>query len=203
MELTELQQDALTEMFNLGVGRAAASLSQIVSDEILLTAPEVHIISEQDAKQELGNSGMHRCSSVSQKFSGPFEANAMLVFPENNALEIVSLMMGQHISPDELAEYEQETMCEVGNIILNACISALADLFHTEFQSTLPVHCFGDLLTLSLTNAENQSTILLVKVDLIISQKQVHGHILFLLSIDSFRSLLDSVDRYLAEHGLA
>lgn len=202
MELSELQIDALGEMFNVGVGRAAASLSQIVNNEVLMSAPEVRVISPEEARKELAGTGMRRCSSVSQTFSGPFDAKALLIFPENNALEIVSLMMGQHIAPDELAEYEQETMCEVGNIILNACISALADLFGTEFQSTLPVHCFGDFQTIALGNAQNQPVILLIQVDLIISKKQVQGHILFLLSVSSLKSLVESVDRYLAGHGL-
>lgn len=202
MELSEQQQDALEEMFNLGVGRAAASLSQIVNEEILLTAPQVRIISIEDAKTELGSSGTSRCSSVSQTFTGPFDAHALLVFPETNALEIVSLMIGQHIKPDELAEFEQEAMCEVGNIILNACISALADLFGTEFRSTLPSHSFDDFQSITLGGAHDQTVILLIQVDLIISKQQINGHILLLLSISSLNSLIESVDRYLAAHGL-
>lgn len=202
MKISELQQDALGEMFNLGVGRAASSLSLIVNDEILLSAPQVRVISIEDAKKELGSTGMSRCSSVSQNFSGPFDTHALLIFPETNALEIVSLMIGQHIKPDELAEFEQEAMCEVGNIILNACISALADLFGTEFQSTLPVHSFDDYQSLALGGPHDETIILLIQVDLIISKQQIHGHILLLLSVSSLNSLIESVDRYLAAHGL-
>lgn len=202
MEISELQQDALSEMFNLGVGRAASSLSQIVNEEILLTAPQVRIIRIEDAKKELGSTGMNRCSSVSQVFTGNFDTHALLVFPEANALEIVSLMIGQHIKPDELAEFEQEAMCEVGNIILNACISALADLFGTEFQSTLPVHSFDDLQSLALGGPDNQTIILLIQVDLIISKQQINGHILLLLSVSSLNSLIESVDTYLVKNKL-
>jgi chemotaxis protein CheY-P-specific phosphatase CheC len=38
MDLNELQRDALGEIFNIGVGRAASSLSQIVNDTVLLSA---------------------------------------------------------------------------------------------------------------------------------------------------------------------
>ena len=37
--LNELQLDALGEIFNIGVGRAASSLSLIVNDAVQLTAP--------------------------------------------------------------------------------------------------------------------------------------------------------------------
>jgi chemotaxis protein CheC len=201
--ISELQRDALGEIFNLGVGRAAASLSQIVNDEVLLTAPEVRVISPAEVLNELSVNGSTRCSSVSQTFSGPFDANALLIFPENNALKIVGLMMGQYIPPDQLAEYEQETMCEVGNIILNACISALADMFGAEFESTLPVHRFGDYQSINLTDSTDRQVILLIQVDLIISSQKIYGHILYLLSVSSLNSLIASVDRYLKAHGLA
>ena len=203
MTPSDLHLDALGEIFNIGVGRAANSLSQIVNDEVLLTAPDVRIISPEEVLRELTASGSSRCSSVSQTFSGPFDANAMLIFPENNALKIVGLMMGQYVPPEQLAEYEQETMCEVGNIILNACISALADMFGAEFHSTLPEHRFGDYQSINLTDGEDRPVILLIQVDLIISSQKIYGHILYLLSVSSLNSLVASVDRYLAGHGLA
>lgn len=202
--LNELQRDALGEMFNVGVGRAAASLSQIVQEEILLSAPVVRLMSVAEAGSELGQADLTKYSSVSQIFTGPFEARALLIFPEINALEIVSLMIGQHIAPDELSEFQQETMCEVGNIILNACISALGDLFGTEFSSTLPVHCYGDYKTLAIgEQTDEQTVLLLIQVDLVISKRQTNGHILFLLSVNSLNSLLACIDRYLSGHGIA
>ncbi|MCX7627426.1 MAG: response regulator [Methylophilaceae bacterium] len=203
MQFCEIQLDALAEIFNIGVGRAAASLSQIVQDEVLLSAPEIRIISAAQTKQMLENHEMPRLSSVSQLFSGPFEANALLIFPESKALEIVGLMLGQHVTPEELAEFEQETLCEIGNIILNACISALADSFDLEFHSALPVHRFGDFHSLPLYQAIHEDVaILLVQVDLIISQRQIQGHILFLMSVDSLDRLAECVDRYLAKNNL-
>jgi chemotaxis protein CheC len=136
-QLTELQCDALGEIFNIGVGRAASSLSQIVNDEVLLSAPAVLVVPREKAAELLLGKEFRQFSSVSQNFSGPFDAQAMLIFPEVNALEIVRLMVGPHMSIEELSEFEQEAMCEVGNIILNACMSSLADLPH-QFDSTYP-----------------------------------------------------------------
>ncbi len=203
VELSELQRDALGEMFNIGVGRAASSLSRMVREEVLLSAPEVGLYHPEEAVQALFGSGQRKLSSVSQVFSGPFEAKAMLVFPDANALEIVRLMVGEHLSIEELTEFEQEAMCEVGNIILNACISALADHFHLEFNSTLPQHCFGDVHSLVLVPEGTEHVVLVLQVDLNIAQKQVQGHIVILLSVNSLCALLECVDRFLAEQGLA
>lgn len=203
MSLNELQRDALGEIFNIGVGRAAASLSQIVSDEVLLSAPEVMVVHREQAAKVLLGAELNQFSTVSQNFSGPFDSQAMLVFPESNALEIVRLMVGPHMSIEELSEFEQEAMCEIGNIILNACMSSLADIFHIRFESTLPLHRFGDTYNLPILDGDEEQMVLLLQVDMIISQQRIQGHILFLLSVPSMSALLEHIDRYLSAQGLA
>ena len=45
----DLQQDVINEWLNLGMGHAAASLSQMVGDEVLLSVPTVKFCSRQVA----------------------------------------------------------------------------------------------------------------------------------------------------------
>lgn len=204
MEVTDLQRDALGEIFNIGVGRAAASLSLIVNDEIELSAPTVLLLSPAEVHQALSGAEFTRLSLVAQDFSGPFDARAMLIFPEKNALAIVGHMLGESVAPEQLSEFEQEALCEVGNIILNACISALADMFGIEFEGTLPQHQIADLRTLDLFGVRGTQTplILVVQVNLTIRQECIHGHLLFLLSVTSLQGLLDCIDQFLAEQGV-
>ncbi len=202
--LNELQLDALGEIFNIGVGRAASSLSLIVNDAVQLTAPSVALVHRDQAASILRGAELEQFSTVSQTFSGPFDAQAILVFPESNALEIVRLMVGPHMSIEELSEFEQEAMCEIGNIILNACMSSLADIFHVSFDSTLPLHRFGNTDNLPILDGDaDGQMVLLLQVDMVISQQRIQGHILFLLSVASMSSLLACLGRYLDEQGLA
>ena len=62
--LNELQLDALGEIFNIGVGRAASSLSLIVSDEVLLSAPRVQIVHREQAAEILGRSALIKFSTA-------------------------------------------------------------------------------------------------------------------------------------------
>ncbi len=201
--ISELQRDALGEIFNIGVGRAASSLSQIVNDEILITAPEVHLLSPTEATAMVVGEQSHKCSTVSQTFTGPFVARAVLVFPENNALEIIRLMIGEHLTLDELSEFEQEAMSEVGNIILNATFSAVADMVGIELQGSLPDHRFGDARALLMEDCKEESVILVIQANLMIRKQQIEGHIVFVLSVRSLHHLLEAVDRYLSGEGIA
>lgn len=203
-EVGELQRDALAEIFNIGVGRAAASLSQIVRDEVELSAPQVLFLRPEEVRARLFSSELDRLSLVSQDFNGPFDARAMLVFQEKNALVIVSHMLDGMVDPEHLSEFEQEAMCEVGNIILNACISALADLLGIAFEGSLPHYRYAERRTLDLLGEvqEQAPVILLVQVDLRIRKQSIDGHMLFLLSVTSLHALLDSIDRFLARQGI-
>ncbi len=202
LELNEMQRDALGELFNLGVGRAANSLSLIVRDEVELTAPAVSLVAPEEVAETLLGSQLRELSMVSIDFTGPFVAQTILLFPERNALSIVSHMLDPSMSPEEMSEFEQEAMCEVGNIILNACISALADELQVEFEGGLPEHHFSNSNTLPLTGEDDDRMVLLLQIQLMMRQEQVEGHLLFLLSVSSIRILLEHVDRYLERMGM-
>jgi chemotaxis protein CheC len=203
IQLNDMQRDALGELFNLGVGRAAHSLSQIVRDEVELSAPVVSLMPASEVADVLLGADMRQISMVSLDFSGPFDARSMLIFPERNALTIVSHMLDAGMSPEEMAEFEQEAMCEVGNIILNACVSALADHFRIEFEGGLPEHHFGDSRSLDLFGEVDESqAILILRITLAIRHERIEGHMLFLLSVGSLNALLARVDAFLAEQGM-
>lgn len=200
--LDELQKDALSEIFNIGVGRAANALSQMLGGEIALTSPSVQLMPIADVRLVLANRNAANYSAVTQHFSGPFQAEAVLVFPESNALVIVTHMLGNHLPPEELAEYEQEVMCEVGNIILNACVSILSDLFHVEFSGGLPNHQYGagDIFSIHLPGYMDH--VLVLHVQMIIQKQNIEGQLLYLLSVESLQQLIEHLNRYLEEQGL-
>lgn len=201
-DLTELQRDALGELFNLGVGRAAHSLSLMVRDEVELSTPAVSLVLPDEVTTILLGSEFRQLSMVAIDFIGPFDARAILLFPERNALAIVSHMLDPGMSPEELSEFEQEAMCEIGNIILNACISSLADEFGVEFQGGLPEHYFSDTHSLPLFDNSSDHVVLLLQIHLTMRQERIQGHLIFLLSVSSLNALLACVDAYLVRLGI-
>ena len=203
LELDEMQRDVLGELFNLGVGRAANSLSLIVGEEVELSAPSVSLVQPGEVSQALLGSELRELSMVTIDFAGPFDAQTMLLFPERNALAIVSQMLDPNMTPEEMSEFEQEAMCEVGNIILNACISALADELAIEFEGGLPEHHFSDSESLPLFGGARDQLVLLLQIKLRLRQESMEGHLLFLLSVSSMQALLESVDSYLKRLGMA
>jgi chemotaxis protein CheC len=198
--LTELQHDALVEIFNVGVGQAAAAMSRIVNEEVAMSVPVVLFQSRAEVAKTLGSSEGRRICAVAQQFKGAFNTEAFLMFPEEKSLEIVRLMVGQSLSMEELSEMEQEAMSEIGNIILNSCMATLANVSGRELQGSLPVYRVGtgdDIL--GSAGKEWDGVVLTLKIDFNIERHQIHGYVAFLLDVPALQDLRAYVDSYLAK----
>lgn len=198
--LSELQLDALTEIFNIGAGRAASSLSEIVGEEVKLSVPRVQLYQSSEINAGVLSLNSPRLGAVKQSFSGPFNADAMLLFTEERAMEIVHDMMGSQVGIDEMVEFEQEAMCELGNIILNACLSSMADILKLTLDSSLPVYSVGETDTIlrQIVSEANQPIMLVLHIDLAIEKRLSQGYLVFLLSSTSLRELLTHIDHFIA-----
>lgn len=198
--LSDIEIDALTEIFNVGAGRAALSLCEIVGEEVHLSVPSVEVLRTREIDVRVLALANVRFATVSQAFDGPFDAEAVLLFTEEHALEIVHDMMGSQMSLEQLAEFEQEAMCELGNIILNACLSAMADMLGITLNSSLPDYMVASPQQISarLADGENGDTyVLVLHIDLLIEKHRSEGHLIFLLSSTSLNKLVACVQRYL------
>ena len=147
-ELTDGERDALAEIANMGVGRAATSLRQMVGEQVLLSVPAVNIVTRQTASGfvECGNEA--ELVAVQQLFDGPFAGSALLIFPAAQSLELVRLIVGDEHTLEDVIDLEQEALAETGNIILNACLATIANMLHHTMRMSLPKVIRGDGETL-------------------------------------------------------
>ncbi len=179
-DLSELQHDALVEIFNIGVGHAAASMSEIVNEEVTMSVPSISFLNRAD--------------------EGAFTTEAILMFPEDKSLDIVRLMVGESVPLKELTEMEQEAMSEIGNIILNSCIGTLANIFSQELHGSLPQYHLGtseEILTAS--GGLGNTVVLMLHIDFVLEKHQIHGYVAFILDMSALHDLREQVDRYLAK----
>jgi hypothetical protein len=87
--LTELERDALGEIANIAMGRAANSIRQMVGHHVLLSVPAVEILSKQLAAQVVGTPDNRILVAIRQDFTGAFSGRALLIFPETSGLELM------------------------------------------------------------------------------------------------------------------
>ena len=128
LALGELERDALTEIVNIGVSRAASSLRKMVGDQVHLSVPSIEVVSQQRAARLIGEREAAELVAVRQDFAGSFSGRALLIFPESKSLELVRAVSGDELSAEEVMEIEREALAETGNVILNNCLATMANM---------------------------------------------------------------------------
>jgi len=202
IQLNELQQDMLAELFNLGMGNAANALSEMVEEEVLLSIPQITFMQKAELTKILeSNSGGH-ISGVSQQFQGMILGEALLTFPTPQSLELVRLLLQDTVELENLTEFEEEALTEVGNIILNAGLSSLADIFEDEITSDLPVFNSGSCSEVIERNEhaiKTQETVLYLQVDFTIEKKDIKGYVVYLFDVESMGKLALLIENYITK----
>lgn len=191
IELTELEQDALTEVVNIGVSRAAASLRKMVGHQVLLSVPAVEIVSREKAGTLLGERESNGLVAVEQNFSGAFAGRAMLIFPQAHSLALARAVAGDDLSNEDLADLEQEALAETGNVILNSCLATMANMLKRPLNMSIPVVNKGDAASLFRGPAKDDEDglVLFLYINFSIHQRDLRGYIAMMMDMPSLRSL--------------
>ena len=193
-ELSEIEQDALAEIANMGVSRAAASLRLMVGEQVLLSVPAVNIVSRRIASRMVEKGHSSRLVAVQQSFEGPFSGRALLIFPEAQSLELVRSIVGEEHSLEDVIDLEQEALAETGNIILNACLATIANVLRRTMRMSLPSIVRGDGDTLfDVREESSDGLVLFLYIDFTIKNRDVRGFIALLMGLPSIAALKDIV----------
>jgi chemotaxis protein CheC len=189
--LSELERDALTELVNIGVGRAAASLRAMIGREVMLSVPSIEIISHLDASALISERETDELIAVHQDFSGVFAGRALLIFPQVNSLDLVRAVMGEDTSDEDAAEMEQEALAETANVILNGCLGTMANMLRQPLAMTLPSvrRTFGAGIFAPDDNEEGDGTVLFLYINFSVLQQNLRGYIAMLMDLESISIL--------------
>jgi chemotaxis protein CheC len=181
-ELTAIEQDALAEIANMGVSRAATSLRQLLGEQVQLSVPAVQIVSRATAAR-LVERGTPRLVAVQQSFEGPFSGRALLIFPEAQSLELVRSIVGRDHTLEDVIDLEQEALAETGNIILNACLATIANVLQRTMRMSLPSVIRGDGATLFGEADGGDNPVLFLYIDFNVKARDMHGFIALLMDL--------------------
>jgi chemotaxis protein CheC len=188
--LDELEFDALTELMNIGVSRAAVSLAAMVGEQVLLTVPSVSIVSREAAAKLVSAERSDPLVAVRQAFQGDVSGRALLIFPETNSLELVRAVAGQHLSLEDILELEHEALAEIGNIILNACIATIANLLQRTLTMSLPEIVRGVGATFfELAPSQVEDVVLFVHINFSLKGHNVSGYVAMVMDFPSLAAL--------------
>ena len=197
--LTDLQLDALTEMVNIGVNRAAAGLREMVGEQVHLSVPNVALVSRDQAISTLAATEASSLVGIHQVFDGDVTGRALLIFPDTKSLELVRAVAGSEMSLEEIIELEHEALAEIGNIILNGCMATLANMLQRNLKMSLPEILRGkpEIFFNLEPPPEAGEIVMFLYINFAIRQRDIRGYIAMLMDMPSMAALQVLLDEYI------
>ena len=198
--LAELERDALTEIMNIGVNRAAANLRKMIGAQVHLSVPSIDIVTQRRAARLISEREISELIAIRQDFSGPFSGRAMLIFPETNSLELVRAVTGGTLTAQEVVDMQHEALAETGNIILNSCLATMANMLQRSLTMTIPqiLRGSGDLLFDVTSDTPEDGLVLFLYIDFVVKQRDLRGYIAMMMDIPSLEVLKDLLAEFIA-----
>jgi chemotaxis protein CheC len=185
--LDELERDALTELVNIGVSRAAASLRKMVNRQVLLSVPSVEIVTRLSAAALIGQRESENLIAIQQDFDGAFSGRALLIFPESNGLRLVRAIVGDEMDEAEMLEMESEALAETGNVILNGCLGSMANMLQQSLKMSLPDVRRGssEMMFDVVSDQVDDSFVLFLYINFSVRDRDIRGYIAMIMDLPS------------------
>jgi chemotaxis protein CheC len=199
MELTVVQRDALTELINIGFGRAAASLSRITGYRVLLDVPNVAVYPMDQLQGVLATMVHGEVATVHQVFTGPVAGDAFLALDARAAALLKELLTNEPALPLRLDASTQEVVTEVGNVLLNACLGTFGNLLKVHVSFSVPklsIDSLGFVLDSVTVGQQELRYALVVHAGLRLREGTVRSYLIIVLSVSSLDVLVQAVERW-------
>jgi len=200
LHLAELEHDALTELVNIGVSRAASSLRGMVGRQVHLSVPSVEVVSRMVASALIRERETGPLVAVRQEFQGAFNGQALLIFPEQNSLELVRSVTGDALPPDQVQDLEQEALAETGNVVLNSCLATMANMLQRPLEMSLPevIRGEGARFFQAAGEGDDGGVVLFLYINFAISDRDIRGYIAMLMDLPSLAALKELIAEFIA-----
>lgn len=197
MNLTKVQTEALEELINMAFSRAAAALSELVANRIMIEAPRVAVYPISELAGALAKTMPQDIVSVHQLFTGAVSGDAFFIFDEAMAANLAALLTAdtglgsaQTTTVDAAAG---EVLVEVGNILINACLGVLGNLLNVQVTFSVPKlkmdNLKGLLASIHVGPSELQYA-LVASTSFRIKESSLSGFLVIALGVTSLDQLL-------------
>jgi len=197
MELSEDQRDALKEIINIGVGRAAATLNELLSSHIVLQVPSINVLKHKDFLREIESGEPEKLSAVQLKFQGNLAGIALIAFPPDMAANLVAVVTEDDFDVIDFDSVRIATLSEIGNVVLSGVMGAFGNLLKERLDYSLPKYREDNIEKMLLSVEKNPDDLIIVMQAHFSTEKhQIEGDIMILFEVISFESLRSMIDSF-------
>jgi len=189
----ESRMDLLSECVNIGLGRAAEALNRMCASHVILSAPEIRIMSRPNLTAAASDRCPAMCEGVFLPFNGAMRGMTALAFSHGDAAALVTGLTEAMGITEASEQMRVDTLREVGNVVLVGVLGAMGTMLglHVDYQPLSTARTLAQLL--AVADACNTVT-LYVRAHFSLARYLAKGDILVVLAQEGFTALTEALD---------
>jgi chemotaxis protein CheC len=200
--------DILQEVMNIAFGKASAELAEVIDIYVVLSIPDIRLMktAEVPGYIEAEINDFENISVIKQNYTGKFHGSALLFFPGGAGKKLFSLFGRDRAAAPEREGHsvvlEKETLLEVGNILIGASVSKVAELLD-DVVSFRPPRIIveskpGEIVDWDL--AEPEGPAILMHTVFSLDKRDINGLLFLIPSYKSFEWLKKALHAFLEQY---
>jgi chemotaxis protein CheC len=189
------RSDALSELVNIGMGQAGDSLARLFNTFIHLSIPRLELVEPARVTSAIAAlvGTPDPVVAVRQAFSSRIRGEAIAIYPAAGCDALADLVGYSDVSSDEL-------LLEISNILVGACVGALASQFSLALSFSPPsILGRAPVPELFETGQLPWNRALIAEVNFRVDERAFCCHLLTFWPDASIDVLLHAVDAFLAQ----
>ncbi len=194
MITSEETRDGIRELVNIGVGRAVGLIQELTGVHVVRRIPDLDVLTPGEPDQtHLSQS--RDLSVVRMKYCGDLQGVCALTLPHDSARRLVYLLTGEEARNDDAGMILEETLCEVGNMLINAVMGSIANITRRSLTYDLPVYTENSLASLVSSGVKEPGGDpgILARTGFRVTSPLIEGDILLFLDSRSILLLDESI----------
>ena len=199
--------EVLTEIMNIAFGQAASDLAEVIDIHVVLSVPFIKILQATELpeyiKKEIQD--ISNISIIEQEFLGKFKGSALMVFPSSSGRELIGLFeLGEDmpLESDPIETLGRETLMEVGNILIGACIGKLTELLKDNVTFSPPRIILHNhpIDTIPENQLRSNNSAIVLKTVFSFDKGDVNGFLFLVTSHESIQWLREALQNFIEQY---
>jgi chemotaxis protein CheC len=199
--------EILQEIMNIAFGQAASDLAHVIDIHVVLSVPYIKILKATELpvyiKDEIKD--ISDISIIEQKFLGRFKGSALMVFPASAGRELIGLFgleENNSLESDPIETLGRETLMEVGNILIGACIGKLSELLKDSVTFSPPQIILHNhpSKTIPESHLTSNDSAIVLKTVFGFDKGDVNGFMFLVTSQESIQWLKEALQKFIEQY---
>jgi chemotaxis protein CheC len=197
-KLSELQLDALKELTNIGMGKAAQALSQMIDKRVNISVPAAKVVQLKNVAENLGGCETE-VGCIYIDMVGDISGSTLFIFDRKSAIFLGRILQGnEEDESEEFSELDISALMELGNVVANMYLNVIAEMLALDVRPSVPNFSFDllgaviDLILIEIARDSNSAMLLDTRID--VSDKEIKGNFLILPDNKTLQLILDKLE---------